>query len=147
MKHPPCRLHQPQGLTLIEVLISIAILAITIMSVFTIYSQCFVEIRRTKNRTLATNLTQMMMEMIIANPHAPSVYDGLSTTEAPSPDNPVKKDLETWKAALHTFPTSAVGVIDVTTETYTYLVVVQINYQDHGRISTNTLSLHLAKHF
>lgn len=147
MEHPPRRLHHPQGLTLIEVLISVAILATTIMSVFTIYSQCFVEIRRAKNRTLATNLTQMMMEMIIASPHVPSVYHGLSTNEAPSPDNPVKKDLETWKASLHTFPTSAVGDLDVSTEAYTYLVVVHITYQDYGRITTNTLSLHLAKQF
>ncbi|GAK60755.1 Tfp pilus assembly protein PilV [Candidatus Vecturithrix granuli] len=147
MKYPPCRLQHPQGLTLIEVLISVAILATTIMSVFTIYSQCFVEIRRAKNRTLATNLTQMMMEMIIASPYAPSVYHGLSTNEEPSPDNPVKNNLDAWKASLQTFPTSAIGVIDVTTETYTYLVVVHIDYQDYGRISTNTLSLHLAKHF
>jgi len=132
---------------LIEVLISVAILATTIMSVFTIYSQCFVEIRRAKNRTLATNLTQMMMEMIIASPYAPSSYHGLSTTEELSSDNPAKMDLDVWKTALHTFPTSAVGAIDVTTEAYTYFVVVHIDYQDYGRISTNTLSLHLAKHY
>lgn len=147
MRHPLCRLQHQQGLTLIEMLISVAILATTIMSVFTIYSQCFVEIRRAKNRTLATNLTQMMMETIIASPHVPLIYHGFSTTEEPSSDNPVKKDLDVWKTSLHTFPTSAVGAIDVTTEAYTYLVVVHIDYQDYGRISTNTLSLHLTKHF
>lgn len=147
MRHPLYRLQYQQGLTLIEMLISVAILATTIMSVFTIYSQCFVEIRRAKNRTLATNLTQMMMETIIDSPHVPLIYHGFSTTEEPSSDNPVKKDLDAWKTALHTFPTSAVGAIDVTTETYTYLVIVHIDYQDYGRISTNTLSLHLTKHF
>ncbi len=147
MKHLRYQFRNPQGFTLIEVLISVTILAATIMSVFTIYSQCFVEIRRAKNRTLATNLTQMMMEMIIASPYAPSAYHGLNTNETSSPDNPARGELESWKTALHTFPTPALGNIAVTTETYTYLVEVQITYQDYGRTNTQTLSLHLVKHF
>ena len=147
MEHPAYQGHNSRGMTLIEVLISAAILATAIMSVFTIYSQCFVEIRRAKHRTLATNLTQMMMEMILASPHAPSAYHGFSTTDEPSSDNPIKNDLDVWKTALHTFPTSAVGAIEVVTEAYTYVVTVRIRYQDYGKTSTNTLSLHIARHF
>ena len=147
MKHSPHQAQAEHGLTLIEVIISVAILATAIMSVFVIYSQCLVEIRRAKNRTLATNFTQMMMEMIISNPHPPSVYHGLSTADESSTDHPVKNDLNIWKAALHTFPTSAIGSIEVTIEPYTYAVLVHLEYQDYGKTSTNTLSLHIARHF
>lgn len=139
--------HTNHGLTLIEVLISVAILAATMMSVFVIYSQCLVEIRRAKNRTLATNFSQMMMEMIISSPYPPSVYHDLTTSEEPPADHPAKKDLEIWKTALQTFPTIAVGNIEVTTEPYTYVVLVNIEYHDYGKTSVNILSLHIARHF
>lgn len=147
MKHPPHHAHAAHGLTLIEVLISLAILATAIMSVFAIYSQCLVEIRRAKNRTLATNFAQMMMEMIISSPSPPSAYHGFRTTDEPPGDHPVKNDLHVWKAALHAFPTSAIGSIEATTEPYTYAVLVRIEYQDYGKTSTNTLSLHILRHF
>ena len=99
MKYSPHHVHSEHGLTLIEVLISVAILATAIMSVFVIYSQCLVEIRRAKNRTLATNFTQMMMEMIISSPYPPSVFHSFSTADEPPDDHPVKNDLNVWKTA------------------------------------------------
>lgn len=147
MKHPSHQFHPSHGLTLIEVLISVAILATAIMSVFAIYSQCLVEIRRAKNRTLATNFTQMMMEMIVSSPYPPSAYHGFSTSEEPPADLPVKNDLHVWKTALQAFPTTAIGRIDVATEPYNYFVLVHLEYQDYGKTSVNTLSLHIARHF
>jgi prepilin-type N-terminal cleavage/methylation domain-containing protein len=134
-----------RGLTLIEVLVSVAILGTAIMSVFTIYTQCIVEIRRVKNRTIATNAAQMMIEMISSSPYAVSNYHGLTTATEPPVDNPVRNDLLAWKSALQTFPASAIGTISVVDELYSHLVTVEISYNDYGRKTTNTLSLKIGK--
>ena len=139
-----------RGLTLIEVLISMAILATVIMTVFSIYTQCIVEIRRAKNRTLATNFARMMVEMIVSSPHAPSHYDGLSTAVTPPGDNPASHDLLTWKTALDAFPTAAAGTISASLEQYSHLVSVEIRYEDYGKTTANTLSIRIAsrsRHF
>lgn len=134
-----------QGLTLIEVLISVAILATAIMSVFTIYSQCMVEIRRAKNRTLATQYNQMMMEMIISSPHDVFHYNGLNTSSVPFEDNLVREDVLKWARTLNTFPTSASGKISVVEESYSNLVTVELQYGDYGRKTTNILTLKVEK--
>ncbi len=130
-----------RGLTLIEVLISVAILAATIMSVFTIYTQCIVEIRRAKNRTLASHYAQMMMEMIASSPHSISHYHGLTTQQSFPQQNSVRDDMLKWAQTLQTFPGNAVGAISVTLETYSHLVTVEIAYQNYGRETTSVLKL------
>jgi type II secretion system protein I len=82
-----------RGFTLIEVLVAVAILAAAMMSVFAIYVHCTVELRRAKNRTLATNFAQQMMEMICAAPQLLAHYQGLTTAADPPVDNPVSADL------------------------------------------------------
>jgi prepilin-type N-terminal cleavage/methylation domain-containing protein len=139
------RLHTERGFTLIEVLISVAILAAAMMSVFTIYTQCIVEIRRAKNRTMATNAAQMMMEMIASSPHAVLSYHGLATTTDPPAGNPARNDLLVWKSALQAFPTSAIGTISVVDELYSNVVTVQVSYDAYGKNTTNTLSLKIRK--
>ena len=139
------RLLAERGFTLIEVLISVAILAAAIMSVFTIYAQCIVEIRRAKNRTMATNSAQMMMEMIASSPYAVSNYHGLATTTDPPAENPAKNNLLAWKSALQTFPTSAIGTISVVDELYSHVVTVKISYDDYSKRTVNTLSLKIGK--
>ncbi len=134
-----------RGLTLIEVLIAVAILATAMMSVFTIYSQCVVEIRRAKNRTLATQYTQMMLEMIISSPYNVSHYQGLSTSIAPPDDNPIREDMLKWAHALNTFPTIASGRISVVEESYSNLVTVALQYGNYGRNTTNILTLKVEK--
>jgi prepilin-type N-terminal cleavage/methylation domain-containing protein len=139
------RFYHERGFTLVEVLVALAILAVAIMSVFAIYTQCTVEIRRAKNRTLATNCVQQMMEMICSTPHAFSNYDGLTTASDPPASNPVKADLLSWQSALQTFPTQAIGTISVGDEPYASLVTVEVKYDNYGRTTTTTLVLKIAK--
>ena len=135
----------PKGFTLIEVLVSVAILGTAIMSVFTIYAQSIVEIRRAKNRTIATHAAQTMMEMVVSSPHAISHYHGLTTTTLPPDENPVSDDLLAWQSLLHTFPTSASGTISVGEDLAVQIVTVNITYEDYGRTTTTTLTLKLEK--
>jgi type II secretion system protein I len=133
-----------QGFTLIEVLISIAILAMVVMSVCSIYTHCTLEIKRAQNRTMASNFAQQMMEMICSSPHDLSAYDGLTTAAAPPSDNPARADLLRWQAALDTFPTEAVGTIAVQADptiAYATAVTVQITYTNYGRETVSTLTL------
>jgi prepilin-type N-terminal cleavage/methylation domain-containing protein len=137
-----------KGFTLIEVLIAVAILTVAVMSVFMIYTQCTVEIRRAKNRTIATNYAQQMMEMISSTPYNIFYYHGLTTTSDPPADNPVRDDLLRWKAALQTFPTRATGIISVVADQespHSIVVTVKITYDNYGREVTNTLSLKIAR--
>ena len=134
-----------RGFTLVEVLVALAILTVAIMSVFAIYTQCTVEIRRAKNRTIATNCAQQMLEMICSTPHALSNYHGLTTTADPPAGNPVRDDLLRWQAALQTVPTRAVGTISVGDELYARLVTVEVKYDNYGRATTTTLALKITK--
>lgn len=145
MKQKTQSLHAEQGLTLVEVLISIAILAVAIMSVFSIYTQCIVEIRRAKNRTLATRYAQMMMEMITSTPHDIPYYHGLTTAGVLPQHNPVRDDVLKWAQILQTFPTNAVGTISVVDDVYASLVTVAVRYGDYGREMTNTLMLKIPR--
>jgi prepilin-type N-terminal cleavage/methylation domain-containing protein len=131
----------PRGFTLVEVLLSVAILGTTIMTVFTIYAQSIVEIRRARNRTIATHAAQTMMEMIVSSPHAISNYHGLTTITAPPIENPVRDDLLDWQSMLHAFPTSASGAISVGEDLSGQIVTVTISYEDYSRTTTTTLAL------
>ena len=139
------RLHSEQGLTLIEVIIAVAILAATVMSSFAVYSQCIVEIRRAKNKTIATNLAQMMMEMISSSPYPVASYHELTSAADPSPQNPAYHDLLVWKANVETFPTSAIGSISVEDDPSFHVVTIEIRYDDYGKTTTSILSLRLDK--
>jgi type IV pilus modification protein PilV len=137
-----------QGFTLVEVLVAVAILGIAIMSVFTIYMQCVVEIRRAKNRTIAANCAQQMMEMIYSTPHALSYYQGLTTASNPPANNPVREDILRWKSALSIFPAEAIGTISVMDDPemfYSSMITVEVTYDNYGRKTTSTLSLKLAQ--
>jgi len=137
-----------EGFTLVEVLVAVAILAFAIMTVFSIYSYCTVEIRRAKNRTIATNCAQQMMEMICSSPHDISNYQGLTTASTPPAGNPARADLLRWKSILQTsFPAQAVGTISVADEPYSIVVTVTIGYNNYGRETASTLSTKIAKKF
>ena len=141
------KLNANQGFTLIEVLIAIAILAVAVMGVFMVYTQCTAEIRRAKNRTTATNYAQQMMEMVASTPYDILNYHGLTTLTDPPTDNPVRADLLRWKANLQTFLTNAVGTIAVVKDqaiSHAILVTVTITYENYGRKATSTLSLKIA---
>ncbi len=140
------------GFTLIELLISTVILSTAIMSMFSIYSHILVEIRQARNKTLATNLAQAMMEMIVSSPYDATRYHGLTTSLTPSDGNPVRHDLGVWKTQLDDFPTNAIGQISaIRTETVcslnvcpdVVLVNVTITYDDYGGEANATLSMKL----
>jgi prepilin-type N-terminal cleavage/methylation domain-containing protein len=135
-----------EGFTLIEVLVAIAILAFAIMTVFSIYSYCTVEIRRAKNRTIAMNCVQQMMEMICSTPHNISQYHGLTTASTPPSSNPVRADFLRWQFVLQrSFLSQAIGTISVVEEAYSRVVTVAIRYDNYGREQASTLSMKIAK--
>jgi prepilin-type N-terminal cleavage/methylation domain-containing protein len=135
-----------EGFTLIEVLVAIAILAFAIMTVFSIYSYCMLEIRRAKNRTIATNYAQQMMEMICSTPHDISHYHDLTTASTPPLSNPVKADFLRWQSVLQlSFLSQAIGTISVVDEAYSRVVTVAIRYDNYGKEQTSTLSIKIAK--
>ena len=141
------KLNTNQGFTLIEVIVAVAILAVAVMGVFMVYSQCTVEIRRARNRTMATNYAQQMMEMIASTPSDILNYHGLTTMTDPPTDNPVRADLLRWKANLQPWLTNAVGTIVVVKDqaiSHAILVTVTITDENYGRRATSTLSLKIA---
>ena len=147
------RRQSSQGFTLIEVLISVAILAVAMMGMFAIYTQILVEIRRVKNRTLATHAAQTMMEMIVSSPYDASLYHGLTTASDPLVGNPVRPDILAWGLSLDTFPTSAVGTISTVDDKKCFSIEsqslctdivnidIEIHYNDYGLERTSVLSL------
>ena len=141
-----------KGFTLIELLIATAILGTAVISMFAIYSHIIVEIRQARNKTLATNMAQAMLEMIVSSPYNATLYHGLTTTTNPPEDNPARHDLLVWKTRLEDFPTNAVGRISaIRAETECSLdtcpdivrVDVTITYEDYGGETISSLSLKL----
>ena len=135
------------GFTLLEVLVAIAILAVTMMGVLTIYTQCTLEIRRAKHRTMATHYVQDMLEMIRSSPFDPRNYHELTTASAPPEDNPVRTDLLRWASALQRFPAQATGNISVVHDPetpYTMRVTVTLTYDNYGKESTTIVSVKMA---
>ena len=136
-----------RGLTLIEVLVAVVILAATTMTIFTIYNQSMVDLRRAKNRTFATQAAQTMLEMILSSPYPASAYHGLTTASDAPTGHPAAGDWHTWKTILAAFPTAATGTIAVQENRLTYgnLALVTIMYSDYGRDATRTFALVVAK--
>ena len=134
------------GFTLLEVIISVAILAIAMMGVFTVYSQCTTEIRRAQYRTLVTACGQQMLDMIASTPHNIFVYHDFSTDSSPPDDSPVWSDLSVWQSRIHTLPTQAAGTISVVNDPdipHTTRVTVRITYDNYGRSAATTISMHV----
>jgi len=122
-----------------------AILAGAIMTVFSIYTQSLVEIRRAKNRTIATNFAQMMMETIVSSPYDAPSYTGLSTACALPETHPLSNDLLAWKRALDTFPTSAEGMITVAPGQHSHVITIEVRYDDYRKTTRSTLALKIRK--
>lgn len=147
------RRQSSQGFTLIEVLISVVILTIAMMGMFAIYTQILVEIRRAKNRTVATHMAQTMMEMVASSPYDASLYHGLTTASDPPAGNPVRSDILAWGLSLDTFPTSAVGNISAIDDKKCFSIEsqslcidivnidIEIHYNNYGLERTSVLSL------
>ncbi|PIE32679.1 hypothetical protein CSA56_14420 [candidate division KSB3 bacterium] len=139
-----------RGFTLIELLISTAILGTAVISMCAVYSHIVIEIRQARNRTLATNMAQAMMEMIASSPYDATAYHSLTTVTNPPEDNPVRDDILVWKTRLEDFPTSAIGRISaIRKATVCSLdscpgiveVDVTITYEDYKGETINRLSL------
>lgn len=135
-------LHHNQGLTLIEVLVGIAILALAMLGVFSIYTHCMVELKRAQNRTLASDCAQQMLEQILSMPSNVFAYHGLSTTSTPPADLLVRDDLLRWAATLERVLPQSIGTIMVTDDPetpYAARVTVAISYLNHGRPASMTV--------
>jgi len=145
-----------RGFTLIEVLVAISILAVVVLSMFAIYLHAIREIRRAKNRTFATNATQMILDRIATTPFdARRYHDASTASDAATLDQQIKNDIIDWAAMLRQFPTQAVGTITVRIEPRclgdvtppfcpnVLIVIAAIRYQDHGRERTQLASLYV----
>ena len=147
------------GFTLIEVLVCVAILAGVVMTMFGVLTHLTIEIRRSRNRSIATQAAQMVMETIVAAPYDARVFHGLTSEETPPSDSLVSTDVLGWKNTLTAFPIKTVAqvaveetpfCVDIETEEESFAlcpellqVTVEIHYQDHGREATQKLSLAL----
>ncbi|MCP4405424.1 MAG: prepilin-type N-terminal cleavage/methylation domain-containing protein [bacterium] len=147
------------GFTLIEVLVCVAILASVIMTMFAVFTHLNLEIRRSRNRTLATQAAQMVLETIIASPHDAREYHGLTSETLPPPDSPVQTEILAWRNSFATFPVKTAAHVTVgeapfcaaleTEEKSLVLcrkllqVTVEIRYQNHGREAVQELSVTL----
>ena len=83
-----------RGFTLIEVLVAITILAVVVLSMFEVYLHAIREIRRAKNRTVATNANQMILDRIATTPFDARRYHNASTaSETVFLDQHIKGDI------------------------------------------------------
>jgi prepilin-type N-terminal cleavage/methylation domain-containing protein len=138
---------QKHGFTLLEVLVSITILAVAMMGVLRIYTQCTLEIRRAKHRTMATHYVQEMLEMIRSSPFDLQNFHGLTTVSTPPEENPARTDLLRWASMLQMFPVPATGDISVIRDPatpYTMRVTVTLTYDNYGKESTTVVSVKMA---
>lgn len=141
---------QQHGFTLLEVLIAISILGTAILSVFTIYTHCSLELQRARNRTIATQCAQQMIEFICSTPHDVTVYHGLQTTAVLAANHPARADLLAWQATLQHVLPDAVGTVTVGDDPdlpYTTRITVSINYANYRRPTTTTLVLKRPRSF
>jgi prepilin-type N-terminal cleavage/methylation domain-containing protein len=136
------------GFTLIEVLIAITILATSIISMFAIYTHCILELRRARNRTIATNCAQQMLDMVLSLPDDVFGWNGVRTT-AEALNNPlIRADVQAWQAALQTMLPGAGGELAVADDSdYTTRVSVTINYWNYKRFMKTTLSVNIPRSF
>ena len=158
--HSSINFRSNKGFTLLEVLVCVAILASIIMSMFAVYTHLTLEIRRSRNRTIATQAAQMIMETVIASPYDARVFHNLSSSVEPPSDSPVLADVLAWRNTLASFPIAMGAQVRVEEVNAPFChdpddeeelalcprqlqVTVEIHYQDHGREATQELSLTL----
>lgn len=129
------------------------------MSMFAAYTHFTIENRRSRNRTMAAQAAQMVLESIIASPYDTRMFHGLNSEEEPPEDSPVKGELLAWRNTFADFPVNTAAQVKVedikapfcnefgSEETELVLcpdflrVTVEIHYHDHGREAMQELSL------